>query len=231
MASGIAVAFPNAALRQLAAALGEVGQRPTLALSVRARDELLNVREFAAYLSLLDGLYGRLDPLGYRSYSHALSRQLRIDRVGRGSLDLILLFNLVSEVETWRVLLLFLVVRAGPGILRGEAAKNWAEAIKTGIEAYQLLASGPDRGPSTKPAERLSPRAETVNPLRCTRRQRAELKQLMREDPQFSQLSERHKGQIISLIEAVLNQERHKLPAAVRFADEYVVEVWLRRIN
>ncbi len=53
-------------------------------LVVKIEDESLNVREFAAYLSLVDRVYGRLTHPGLRSYSQTLRDQVEITEIRKG---------------------------------------------------------------------------------------------------------------------------------------------------
>ncbi len=59
-----------------------------LELIIKIKDEDVNVRELATYLSLLDRLYGRLSPKGLRSYSRSKNTQLKVSEFRKGSLEL-----------------------------------------------------------------------------------------------------------------------------------------------
>jgi len=73
---------------------GMVGKELTegdeLELVIRIDEKALNVREFAAFLEMLDGVYGRLDPIGFRSYAQRRDEQLFISKVRAGSLEIII---------------------------------------------------------------------------------------------------------------------------------------------
>jgi hypothetical protein len=132
--------LPIAALRALAEVVrAEFADAAFVELRIRLRDSDLNVREMATYLGLLDGVYGRLDAAGYRSYALRSYGQLRIAKVEPGSIDLTFLFNLLTDLDAWRVVMMYLVVKVGPALLRGEVAKNWAEAGKAVAETRHLL--------------------------------------------------------------------------------------------
>ncbi|MBA2244974.1 MAG: hypothetical protein H0W11_08450 [Gemmatimonadetes bacterium] len=220
MDRALSLTLPNAALRALAESYtAQSPDESLLELTIRAVDQDINVREFSAYLAFLDGVYGRLDPAGFRSYAQQPSRQLEIRYLGRGSIDLLFLFDLFGLADAWRALLIYLIARAGPSILRGEAVKNWAEAGKTVAETYRLL----------RPGEPGQSEAQQQSGLRLTRRQRRHLRNFIRDDPQFAGLSDRHITQLISLVEQLLASEQHHLPAALRFSERYVQDVALRR--
>lgn len=131
---------PGSAIRALAEVVRtEFSDSALVELRIRLRDSNLNVREFAAYLGFLDGVYGRLDPAGYRSYALRSYGQLRIANVEQGSIDLTFLFGLVNDLDAWRLVMMYVMVKVGPAMLRGEVAKNWAEAGKAIAETRQLL--------------------------------------------------------------------------------------------
>ncbi len=194
-------------------------------LSVVAKNDSLNCREFSSYLALLDGVYGRLDPLGYRSYVQASSRQLQIAHIGPGSIELFFPVDLHNYIDPLRWLLIYLFLRTAPSILKGEAAKNWADAAKAGVETYRLLHPVKDTTPHSIDIER---RGEATPPLKLNRRQREQIRELIRDDPRFSQLNSRQVRQLIALVEQLLSAERHHLPAAMRFSEQHVIELTLR---
>lgn len=87
----LAVRKPTAALAELqAAVVPGVGEGDSVQLSIRVKDEGLPLRDFAAYLELIDRVYGRLQPAGSRSYSLRSSQHLRIERVRFGSIELVI---------------------------------------------------------------------------------------------------------------------------------------------
>ncbi len=89
-------------------------QRLQLLIGIEPKNAPL--REIGAYLSLVDRLYGRLDPAGLLSYSHTHERYLRISTVRPGSTNII-----ISVAVEWapRLTLLFIVLKCLPGFLRG----------------------------------------------------------------------------------------------------------------
>jgi hypothetical protein len=250
--------LPKAALRSLAGALDPGSNRGQfLELSIRVRDLDLSARDFSLYLSFLDGVYGRLDPAGFRSYVQQQDRRLSIARVRHGSTILDFVFDLLRQEEVWRGLMLYIIAKAVPTIIRGEAAKNWAEAAQAGVSAYadykalqtktsrhELLSPTrllPDEAPEqglvhqhyalpvhlTKEQERWLSRDESPPKFKLTKKQRKQLKEFMSEEPSFQKLNERHRTQLIRMAEDVLAQEQGRLPAAVRFSRECVVDVSL----
>jgi hypothetical protein len=205
-----------------------------LELSIRFRETNVSVREFAAYLSLLDGVYGRLTPRGYRSYALSQSEHLRIAAIRIGSAELQFIFDVFSSLEIGRCLLMYLVARVGPALIKGEIAKNWAEAAKAGTEAYQLWRPAPESLTLTKIDDdaRSAPGGAlkaAPPPIKLTRAQRNELNVFLDADPHFSKLSVRHRRDIVNTMLRTLEAQRQQLVAAQRFDEDSVIEVVLRR--
>ncbi|MDQ3323042.1 MAG: hypothetical protein M3525_11540 [Acidobacteriota bacterium] len=84
--------------RELILELGNVFQlkgEPSnhlIELSISINDENVNLKDFTAYLSLIDRLYGRLSPTGLRSYALRKNEQLNIAEFRKGSLEIIFRF-------------------------------------------------------------------------------------------------------------------------------------------
>ncbi len=182
-----------------------------IVLQIRFDDCSVSARDLAAYLALLDGAFGRTDPRGFRSYSLRVDDHLSINRLQSASTILELLARL-GDIELWRIVVVYLVMRTGPSILTGEAAKNWAEAVKALSEVAQGW------------LDRLSPSG--VRALR--RRQRSAIRSIIQADPLFEGLSRPDVDVLVLLVEQVLVAERSHLPAATRFDKAHVIEVALR---
>jgi hypothetical protein len=229
-------AMPPGIVRHLTESVREIaGNEDQLELSLRFRDQDISVRELTAYLDLLDGAYGRVDPHGFRSYALTQHRHLRIAQIAHGSVDLRFLFDILTPAQLSGAMTMYLIAKAGPSIIKGEAAKNWMEATKAGMEAYRLWRPITDfrRVESREQdLQALPPRDRETDqppPLKLTRAQRKELNDLLQGDPYFSGLSERHRREVIRVVQGILGAERQRLSLAQRFAADQVIEVVLRR--
>lgn len=80
----------------------------------------LTVRDFSAYLTLLDSAYGRTHPDGYLSYAHSTSDHLQITSTRSGSLLLEIVKEVATSAGLWGTVLAYLVVRSGPKLIVGE---------------------------------------------------------------------------------------------------------------
>jgi len=187
----------------------------SLVLRIRFEDQYVSARDLSAYLGLLDGVFGRTDRRGFRSYSLRVGDHLRLRRIGSGSTILEIALTALGDVEPWRLLLAYLVMRTGPSILKGEAARNWAEATRALGEAALVWSDV---------AARVSlSRTEAT----LTRRQRSSIRKIIQGDPLFAQLSRRDVDVLVRMVEEVLLQESGRLPAAARFDVEHVLDVAL----
>lgn len=194
--------------------LSRLDNERAIVLEIRFDDRLVSARDLAAYLALLDGAFGRTDPSGFRSYSLRARDHLSINRLQSGSTILELLLAKLGNVELWRIIVVYLVMRTGPSILRGEAVKNWAEAAKAIVETAQLWADV--RAPLQ------------LDRTRARRRQRAAIRSVIRTDPLFEGLSRLDVDVLVGLVEKVLVAEHSHLPAAARFDKAHVIDVALR---
>lgn len=107
----------------------DVDPSTSLCLSIVLEGGSLNLRDLAAYLSLIDETYGRLSPSGIHAYSHRPAEQLNIDSVSHGSLELEF-FETISNTHSIRALILvFLILKYLPNIIEflSKAYKNYEE--------------------------------------------------------------------------------------------------------
>lgn len=196
--------------------LSRLDNERAIVLEIRFDDRSVSARDLAAYLALLDGAFGRTDSGGFRSYSLRTRDHLLIGRLQSGSTILELSLTELGNTETWRLILLYLVARTGPSIVRGEAARNWAEAAKSLGEAALVWSDVGRRVSSSR------------TPARIRRRQRSAIRSIIQADPLFEDLPRRDVDVLVQLVEDVLIAEGHHLPAAARFDDAHVIEVALR---
>ena len=196
--------------------LSRLGNERAIVLEIRFDDRSVSARDLAAYLTVLDGAFGRTDPRGFRSYSLRARDHLSIDRLQSGSTILELLLAELGNIALWRFIVLYLVVKTGPSILKGEAAKNWAEAGKSLGEAALVWLDVRARVSSSRARARLR------------RRQRSAIRSIIQTDPLFEGLARRDVDVLVQLVAEVLVAEGSHLPAAARFDDAHVIEVALR---
>jgi len=65
----------------------------TIELSIKIKEKGFSIRDFAAYLTLIDKTYGRFTPRGLKSYAQKRKEQLKISTMRPGSMEII-----ISEV-------------------------------------------------------------------------------------------------------------------------------------
>ena len=187
-----------------------------IALEIRFDDRSVSARDLAAYLTLLDGAFGRTDPRGFRSYSLRARDHIAIGRLQSGSTILELLLSELGNIEPWRFIVVYLVLRTGPSVLKGEAAKNWAEAAKSLGEAASVWSDVVARVSSSR------------TPARLRRRRYSAIRSIIQADSLFDGLARPDVDVLVRLVEEVLVAEGSHLFAASRFDDAHVIEVALR---
>jgi hypothetical protein len=177
-------------------------------------------REFGYYLALIDRVHGRLSPEGLRSYAHSESGHLYISEIHKSELEVIFR-TLLHDGDTVRFVAIFLFLRSIPNMF-----KLAAEGVKNIAEAYKSYQEGAAIRQKTQ---------EGINVLQITREKRKlsrvirkEIREAIKEEPAFKNLSSTRQGQVITLLAALAKQEEPALPSAIRFARRQVKSIVLR---
>jgi hypothetical protein len=87
-----------------------------LELSIRIADEDLAVRDLAAFLDFIDGIYGRLAERGFQSYARREHGHLKVERIQRGSWELLLREVITSSYSQALIIILLAVKYLPPAI-------------------------------------------------------------------------------------------------------------------
>jgi hypothetical protein len=106
---------PTNALRELGAlVLPDQSEGDSVELAIRTSNANLSARDMAAYLELIDHMYGRLTQEGFHSYARRESGHLEIAEVQHGSLALLVreALDLVGSPE--RLIVLWLCLKYLP---------------------------------------------------------------------------------------------------------------------
>jgi hypothetical protein len=115
-------------------------KRAKLELSITLDDTGIGVRDLANYLRLIDGVYGRLDPRGFRSYAQREDDYLRIDEVRPGSMEVVISQLLATTERALPLVVLFILLKYLPEFLKNLASafKDFEEARHTRLRRSQL---------------------------------------------------------------------------------------------
>jgi len=97
----------------------------------------VKARDLASYLSLIDHVYGRVDPKGLLSYAHRKEGHLEFSEVRAGSVELVI-SDLVEH--GWPLVVVFLVLKYLPEFVRSIAGawKDFEEARLTRLRRREL---------------------------------------------------------------------------------------------
>lgn len=124
----------------------------TLELSVRAESHALPARDMAAYLELIDHIYGRLRPEGFRSYAMRPYAHVRLAEVRSGSLEMAVVETLVQGAAPLVILWLCLrflpqlavsVTSAYNNYQQGALARENRKRIRREMERDETMAELP----------------------------------------------------------------------------------------
>jgi hypothetical protein len=200
--SDLPIKIPNSTLHDIASSFlsPDVSPDSIIELVVTVEDTNINVREFAAYLSLMDGIYGRASRGDFRSYSFNQYVQLEISEIRKGSIDLVSTEILSHFRDTFPILILYFFLKYFPIGLKtiSEATKNFTESYKSLEEA------------------------------RIVRENRKKLKAEMKRDEVLQNLDRKQINQLSALLASLEMTEQRKLPAALRFSRKFVRSVTIR---
>jgi len=86
-------------------------------LCIKIEDKNINIREFGAFLSYLDSLYGRFHRNGIYSYAHNRDEQLEISRLEKGSIDLII-SKILEQIDPKQFVYIYLALKYLPKAIR-----------------------------------------------------------------------------------------------------------------
>jgi hypothetical protein len=101
-----------------------------LELTVNADVSGARLKDLAAYLTFLDRIYGRISPLGLKTYLKRSEEQLRVSEVRQGSIELIFQKILETSSQASPYIFLFLFLKYFPGIAKAvsEGYRNYEDA-------------------------------------------------------------------------------------------------------
>jgi hypothetical protein len=184
-------------------------------LVITANGNDIPIREFAAYLALVDRLYGRLSPGGLMSYSHIQWGRLQISDIHRSDLEII--FRLALEHPgTVKLLTIMLFLKGLPRML-----KNTADAYKSYQEARLIQ----DRRLQTRKTNEA--RDEPIHDNAVTHG-RTDIGEYINEEPALHDLPKTEKDRLVDLLEQLYLEERSRLPTPIRFAREQIRNISFR---
>ncbi len=98
-------------------------------LSIKIDDKNVNVREFGAFLTFLDKIYGRIQHRGIYHYAHHPELQLEIVEIKKGSIELIIQ-SVAEKVNVELLFILYLVIKYLPSAI-GSLMNFWKNYEET----------------------------------------------------------------------------------------------------
>ena len=121
--------IPKTALIELREAFipSETPDNSYLELSIRIADEDLAVRDLSAFLDFIDGIYGRLAKEGFQSYARREHGHLKVERIQKGSWELLLREAITSSYSHALILILLAIKYLPPAINSLASAYNQVE--------------------------------------------------------------------------------------------------------
>jgi hypothetical protein len=183
-----------------------------LELVITIEGENIPAREFAAYLALIDRVYGKLSPWGLRSYAHRNRGRLEIAEIHKSELEIIFRF-FYGYADTAAIIVILFFLRSLPQMF-----KTTSEGIKNLAEAYKSFEEGMTAREDRRRREYMSNDRQAIETGRAEDRMIAVARQL----------DKKRSSQFTRLLNALIMEEEGNLPAPVRFARRQVRNVILR---
>lgn len=168
-------------------------------LRIKISDRGLSVREFGAYLSVVDRVYGRLSDIGLKKYSHTPRRQLQITEIRKGSIEVVISQAISQFTNATPIAILWLFLKYLPN-----AVKSFSEVTKNTADAYKSYEEG-----------------------RLARENRKKLREDIKKDEALAKLDSNRVNQIATLLDDLQAKEQGRLAAPIRFAQNDVESVEL----
>lgn len=120
---------PDSALRDLRNAYipTDTPEGSFLELSIRIADEDLTIRDLSAFLDLIDRIYGRLSEKGLPSYARREHGHLKINKLQKGSWELLLQEVITSGYSHALIVILLAVKYLPPAVQSFATSYNQVE--------------------------------------------------------------------------------------------------------
>ncbi len=120
---------PKSAIKDLQAIYMPIdaNKDSVIELSIRIADEDLTVRDLSSFLDLIDRIYGRLSEVGLQSYARREHGHLKINKLQKGSWELLLQETLTSGYSYSLVVILIAVKYLPPAFQSLATAYNQVE--------------------------------------------------------------------------------------------------------
>lgn len=123
------VKTPDSALKDLSSAYipADTPDDSIIELSIRIADEDLTIRDLSAFLELIDSIYGRLSETGLQSYARREEGHLKINKLQKGSWELLLQEVITSGYSYTLIVILLAVKYLPPAVQSLATAYNEVE--------------------------------------------------------------------------------------------------------
>jgi hypothetical protein len=219
LAYGDLVPIPPRVRQATVAAIGieSLERSAVVELVIQAEVAGAPVRDFAAYLTLVDRLYGRLDRRGLRSYAQRPRDQLKVVETNTGSVELVFVAdpNVLSQ-ENIIFLWTLLAGLSSAAIAISHIVKNYAAS-------YNSYEQGRLARAQRKELER--GRKSSKEEVSAVRRA---MRHFLDQDPRFTSIPNAQRAEIARHLARAYLADKHQIHSVRQFAEERVFGIILR---
>ena len=167
-------------------------------LIITIEDENLNIKELSSYLDYIYKIDGKLNPIGFLSYSRMPRVQIEISRMRRGSWEIII-EKLIGTPEGQNLMILFLVLKYLPSVIKA--------TLDSAHRVYEILNI-----------------REDVIEKREKRSRKSPLRDAMDKDQLLMNATKEEKDKLYKIISKFY---KNKNLAASRFSQKYIKKIEL----
>jgi hypothetical protein len=195
----------------------------TLQLMVHADVSGARLRDFAAYLTLVDRAYGRISPFGLWTYSRRPAEQLRVSQVRQGSIELIIEKILETSSQASPLIFLYLLFKYFPGIVKAasEGYRNYEDGRLSRAKRKEIEKR------DTSSGQRLIKENDTRKSQSQTQIKKI-VDDIISKESNLSNVNDEMREEITNILEEVTRYDRQLQQGAERFTVEYVKEIRIR---
>jgi len=196
--------IPRKALEDLSFKLipPETPEDTTISLIISIDDKNINIREFGAFLTYLDWIYGKFQPKGIYSYSHVRNYQLSLTKIKKGSIELEF-SNTLANSNALIICLIWFILKFLPSFIK------------------QLTSVLKDTATTVKEFE----------DIKFIRLKRKILREIFRRDSKLKKLDNKRINQFAKFLDKFSEIEKKEKQAAIRFSNNNIIKIEIRIEN
>ncbi|MGN6567133.1 MAG: hypothetical protein ACTHJ0_04235 [Flavipsychrobacter sp.] len=173
----------------------------TIELIISIEPNNINIKELSSYLDFIYRLDGQLSEIGYLHYVHYPHAQIEIDEIRFGSWQIIIQ-KAINSFDADKLIIIFLCLKYLPVVVQ-----SFLGSVKN---VYEILNA-----------------REDYLEKKEKRKLRKNIRNLINDELEFSNLNKRQKDKLIDIMEQLYYKNSKRAVPSSRFANKYIKEIKL----